>query len=82
MNKLTEIKQLKKLLIKYLPDFDPKTDCFEKYMETVSDEVRQLLTDEERALVALANEGNPGKPEGIIPAGGAPGNNPSCPPII
>jgi|TARA_R100001082_G_C4303172_1_gene133353 hypothetical protein len=47
MNKLTEIKQLKKLLIKYLPDFDPKTDCFEKYMETVSDEVRQLLTDEE-----------------------------------
>ena len=47
MNKLTEIKQLKKLLIKYLPNFDPKTDCFEKYMETVSDEVRQLLTDEE-----------------------------------
>ena len=47
MNKLTEIKKLKKLLIKYLPDFDPKTDCFEKYMETVSDEVRELLTDKE-----------------------------------
>ena len=47
MNKLTEIKKLKKLLIKYFPDFDPKTDCFEKYMETVSDEVRELLTDKE-----------------------------------
>ena len=45
--KLKEIKELKKLLIKYLPDFDPKTDCFEKYMETVSDEVRELLTDKE-----------------------------------
>ena len=45
--KLKEIKELKKLLIKYLPDFDPKTDCFEKYMETVNDEMRELLTDKE-----------------------------------
>jgi len=47
MTKLKELKELKKLLIKYLPDFDPKTDCFEKYMETVNDEIRELLTDED-----------------------------------
>jgi len=47
MIKLKEIKELKRLLIKYLPDFDPKTDCFEKYMESVSDEVRDLLKDED-----------------------------------
>ena len=43
MTRLTELKELKRLLIKYLPDFDPETDCFENYMETVSDEVRELL---------------------------------------
>ena len=47
MVKLKEIKELKKLLTKYLPNFDPKTDCFEKYMETVTDEIRDLLKDED-----------------------------------
>ena len=47
MNKLTELKELKRLLTKYLSDFNPETDCFEKYMETVQDEVRELLTDED-----------------------------------
>ena len=47
MTRLTELKELKKLLIKYLPDFNTETDCFEKYMETVSDEVRELLTDKD-----------------------------------
>ena len=47
MVKLKEIKELKRLLIKYLPDFNPKTDCFEKYMETVEDEVRVLLKDKD-----------------------------------
>ena len=42
-----EIKLLKKLLKKYLSDFNPKTDCYEKWMESVQDEVRWLLSEEE-----------------------------------
>jgi len=45
--KLKEIKLLKELLKKYLPDFNPKTDCYEKWMESVQDEVRWLLSEEE-----------------------------------
>ena len=45
MSKLKELKELKRLLIKYLPDFDPYTDCREKWFESVGDEVRELLTD-------------------------------------
>jgi len=47
MTKLTELKELKRLLTKYLPDFNPETDCFEKYMETVTDEIKDLLKDED-----------------------------------
>jgi len=45
MSKLKELKELKRLLIKYLPDFDPYTDCREKWFESVGDEVRELLTN-------------------------------------
>jgi hypothetical protein len=47
MNRITELKELKRLLTKYLPDFNPETDDFEKWMETVQDEVRELLEDED-----------------------------------
>ena len=47
MIKLTEIKELKRLLIKYLEVYNPETDCYEKWMETVQDDIRELLTDEE-----------------------------------
>ena len=47
MNKLTELKELKRLLIKYLPEFDPYTDCIDKWFETVGDEVKELLKDED-----------------------------------
>ena len=47
MTRLTELKELKRLLIKYLPDFDPYTDCREKWLESVGDEVRELLTDKD-----------------------------------
>ena len=43
MTKLKELKELKRLLIKYLPDFDPYTDCREKWFESVGDEVRDLI---------------------------------------
>ena len=45
MTKLTELKELKRLLIKYLPDFDPYTDDREKWFESVSDEIRYILED-------------------------------------
>ena len=41
------IKLLKELLKKYIVDFNPETDCYEKWMETVQDEVRELLEDED-----------------------------------
>ena len=47
MTRLTELKELKRLLIKYLPDFDPYTDCREKWFESVGDEIRELLTDKD-----------------------------------
>ena len=47
MNKLTELKELKRLLIKYLPEFDPYTDCIDKWFETVGDEIKELLKDED-----------------------------------
>jgi len=45
MTKLKELKELKRLLIKYLPDFDPYSDCREKWFESVGDEVRSLIED-------------------------------------
>ena len=47
MTRLTELKELKRLLIKYLPDFDPYTDCREKWFESVGDEIKELLTDKD-----------------------------------
>ena len=47
MTKLTELKELKRLLIKYLPDFDPYTDDREKWFESVSDEIRYILEDKD-----------------------------------
>tara|TARA_Y100001963_G_C6530430_1_gene330806 strand:+ start:77 stop:226 length:150 start_codon:yes stop_codon:yes gene_type:complete len=47
MTKLTELKELKRLLIKYLPNFDPYTDCREKWFESVGDEVREILTNKD-----------------------------------
>ena len=47
MNRLTELKELKRLLKKYLPDFDPYTDCREKWFESVGDEVRSLIEDKD-----------------------------------
>tara|TARA_R100001163_G_scaffold3275_1_gene4913 strand:+ start:477 stop:626 length:150 start_codon:yes stop_codon:yes gene_type:complete len=47
MTRLTELKELKRLLIKYLPDFDPYTDCRDKWFESVGDEIKELLTDKD-----------------------------------
>ena len=47
MTKLSELKELKRLLIKYLPNFDPYTDCREKWFESVGDEVREILTNKD-----------------------------------
>ena len=40
-------KLLKELLLKLLPDFNKETDCYEKWMETVQDEIRNLLNEDE-----------------------------------
>ena len=45
MSKLKELKELKRLLIKYLPDFDPYTDCREKWLETTIDDLTYLLNN-------------------------------------
>ena len=45
--KVKEIKLLKELLKKYLSDYNPEVDCYEKWMESVQDEVRWLLSEEE-----------------------------------
>ena len=47
MNRINELKELKRLLIKYLPNFDPYTDCREKWFESVGDEVREILTNKD-----------------------------------
>ena len=47
MTKLKELKELKRLLIKYLPDFDPYTDCIDKWLESAQDEIKDLLTDKD-----------------------------------
>ena len=47
MTKLKELKELKRLLMKYLPDFDPYTDCVDKWFESAQDEIRNLLTDKD-----------------------------------
>ena len=47
MTRLTELKELKRLLIKYLPDFDTYTDCRDKWFESVGDEIKELLTDKD-----------------------------------
>ena len=39
-----EIKKLKELL-KKLYKFNKETDCFEKYIESVQSDVRELLTE-------------------------------------
>jgi len=38
-----EIEKLRELLIKFAPDFNHETDCYEKWMEIVQDDVRDLL---------------------------------------
>ena len=38
-----EIEKLRELLIKFVPDFNHETDCYEKWMESVQDDVRDLL---------------------------------------
>ena len=38
-----EIEKLRELLIKFVPDFSHETDCYEKWMESVQDDVRDLL---------------------------------------
>ena len=38
-----EIEKLRELLIKFIPDFNYETDCYEKWMENVQDDVRDLL---------------------------------------
>tara|TARA_R100000231_G_scaffold44208_1_gene38297 strand:- start:275 stop:448 length:174 start_codon:yes stop_codon:yes gene_type:complete len=45
MIKVKEIKELKKLLIKYLEPYNPETDCYDKWMETVQDDIYDLLSD-------------------------------------
>ena len=42
MNK-KEIKKLKELLLKYITPFNKETDCYEKWMECVQDEIRELI---------------------------------------
>jgi hypothetical protein len=42
--KKSEIKQLTKLL-KKLYKYNKNTDCFEKYIESVQSDVRELLTE-------------------------------------
>jgi hypothetical protein len=38
---------LKELLLKLLPNFNKETDCYEKWMETVQDEIRNILNKDE-----------------------------------
>ena len=38
---------LKELLLELLPDFNKETDCYEKWMETVQDEIRNILNEDE-----------------------------------
>ena len=38
---------LKKLLLEMLPGFNKETDCYEKWMETVQDEIRNILNIDE-----------------------------------
>ena len=45
--KVKEIKLLKELLKKYLSDYNPEVDCHEKWMETVQDEIRNILNKNE-----------------------------------
>jgi|TARA_X000001388_G_scaffold11593_1_gene7026 hypothetical protein len=40
-------KLLKKYLLMYLPYFNKETDCYEKWMETVQDEIRNILNEDE-----------------------------------
>ena len=45
MIKVKEINELKKLLIKYLEPYNPETDFYDKWMETVQDDICDLLSD-------------------------------------
>ena len=47
MNKLTELKELKRLLIKYFPALNPYTDCIDIWLESAQDEIKDLLTDKD-----------------------------------
>jgi len=38
---------LRKYLLMYLPYFDKEKDCYEKWMETVQDEIRNILNKDE-----------------------------------
>mgnify|MGYP005821580691 CR=1 FL=1 len=41
--RIKDIEKLRELLIKFVPDFNHETDCYEKWMESVQDDVRDLL---------------------------------------
>ena len=43
--KVKEIELLKELLKKYISDFNSEVDCYEKWMQSVQDEVRDLLRE-------------------------------------
>ena len=38
-----EIEKLRELLVRFVPNFNYETDCYEKWMESVQDDVRDLL---------------------------------------
>ena len=40
-------KLLKELLLEMLPEFNKETDCYEKWIETVQDEIRNILNKDE-----------------------------------
>ena len=54
--KVKEIKLLKELLKKYLSDYNPEVDCHEKWMETVQDEVYDLLREVEQYMSTKNNQ--------------------------
>ena len=41
--RIKDIEKLRELLLKFVPDFNHETDCYEKWMENVQDDVRDLL---------------------------------------
>ena len=39
-----EIEKLRELLLRFVPDFNQETDSYEKWIESVEDDVRDLLS--------------------------------------